>query len=303
MQLIAEYSTALISRPVTSRPLACVPEDKSKHKNEFARVLNRIIAPDDVKTVAAQLGINVLSLKNILSGQRSIAQQTLEKKQWRAVLAQHCSLQWDAHKEDFERAVKNLPRIGPKILEPENKESFGYIVWCIIGGKNATIGKTAILLQLAKSHFIRVLHDQVHVTLETLRTKQWREKLSTHFPDTWKDYEADFEHYAKLLPFTRGARFNGSRSRLNGWPRSAEEVGSFIGHVLKSKGDTIADILPDVRTADLKRADIWEQIISGSQNVPRLCQAALRELAQLYDPGKNPGGLHSQIMILEAKFL
>ena len=103
------------------------------------------------------------------------------------------------------------PKVKPhgfKPREPQDKDSFGYAVWLIIGGEEAKFSVSAKLLGIGRTALSEVVHSTANTNQEVLEKYNWREKMAAHFPDAWKQHEAIFEERAAALP-----EYDGNRMR------------------------------------------------------------------------------------------
>ncbi len=84
--------------------------------------------------------------------------------------------------------------------EPKDKASFGYVLWLIIGGKNANKGLAAQQLGIARPSLSNVIHGKKRISQQAIIQKRWRKILSTHYSERWRKHSDDFEKYAATMP-------------------------------------------------------------------------------------------------------
>jgi plasmid maintenance system antidote protein VapI len=90
-------------------------------------------------------------------------------------------------------------RDGRKSREPQRPDSFGYVLWLIIGGENARIGEAADLLGIDRPSLSKIIHNKQHISQFTMKSQRWPAVLAKHFPAGWMRHKSNFyKHAAKL---------------------------------------------------------------------------------------------------------
>lgn len=145
-------------------------------------------------------GVSEYHLKKIFTGKLDIKPETIatiRKFGWREKLAQRNPRmvkllgEYDACFSVLEAYAysKKIPA-----YEPEDKQSPGHALWKIIGGPNADIEKTALLLGIKNpNHLFAYIHGTKKLTEDILKRRGLREILKTAFPEAWESNAPDFD--------------------------------------------------------------------------------------------------------------
>lgn len=99
-----------------------------------------------------------------------------------------------------------LPPKGHKSPQPEDKQSFGYVLWRILGGENASIRVAAGRLGIGPSTLSSILHGRRRISRQAMAEKDWRGVFAAHYSGTWLDQQAAFEQCAAALPEQPGIK-------------------------------------------------------------------------------------------------
>jgi plasmid maintenance system antidote protein VapI len=295
-----QYADASTKRSVSKTRESSITREPDD-KNSFGYVLWNILGGKDanMREAAMRLQIHRVSLSAIIHGRKRISQKALINKQWRETLAQHYPEAWHRHKATFEQHANTLTKRSiSKIREPDDKNSFGYVLWSILGGKDASMGEAAERLQIDNANLSKIIDGKWRRVLpKTLAKRKWRETLAQYYPEAWQKYKVAFEERA----------INGGKTNtLNGDWRKA--VGKFVTRVLGETGDEYKDIVGDVQTPSLKEVEMWKRIVSGDQDLnPGLFKDALVEICSLYKLEADipeagiPNNRYSEAQLLIAK--
>lgn len=184
-----------------------LPEQQRKHapqpkdEQSFGYIVWRILGGKHAKIrlAAKRLGVDPSSLSSILHGRWQISQRALTEKNWRDVLAAHYPNTWPIHQSAFEQCALTLPDPGIKPSQPEDKESLGYALWHILGGKDADIYAAAKRLKLEPCDLNDILHGRRQISQRFIATKHWRDVLALHYRGAWANHKAAFEQRAAAL--------------------------------------------------------------------------------------------------------
>ncbi|MFY9287116.1 MAG: hypothetical protein WAO98_01315, partial [Alphaproteobacteria bacterium] len=153
----------------------------------------------DMTRAADALGIFTSTLSGIIHRNRGITQKFIADKKWREQLARYYPEAWAIHGAAFEKHVETLRDIPPVCdREPENKDSFGHVLWKIIG-EDSNKREAAERLGIAKPTISTIFHTSTHVSRQMIEDKKWRTVLALYYPATWAQYKNQFEERARQL--------------------------------------------------------------------------------------------------------
>ncbi|MDX2027016.1 MAG: hypothetical protein SFW62_00075 [Alphaproteobacteria bacterium] len=175
------------------------------------------------------------------------------------------------------------PQAKPK--EPADQESFGHLLWELLGGENINYDVAIGVLQLSsKSSLSQLLHGHVRPSRTYVLEKDWRNRLKKHNPKAWEKHHKKFEEYV--------AKFDAIVRRPKNKPKHipAEElaktdwrkaVGSEIRRFVKEKGDDAQTLAHDTQDPAVKQQ--WGYVLRGDARAsPETFCAAMREVCRLY---------------------
>jgi hypothetical protein len=173
------------------------------NKNSFGYALWLVIGGEnaDVKEAASRLNARPCDLNSLISGACGISRQKVVLNRWPELLAEHYPEAWRRYGSVFEERLADLPeRPGRTSREPRNKESFGHLLWLVLGGKKANVSKAAQRLEVKDCILSDILRGRKKPSQQWLKNKQWRKILAENYPDAWKQYEKVFdERVAELM--------------------------------------------------------------------------------------------------------
>jgi plasmid maintenance system antidote protein VapI len=159
----------------------------------------------DIDKAARCLKIDKPSLSAIFRGQRQISRKTVADKQWRMVLAKNYPVGWKQYSKAFDQTVCEQPtRAGVSTREPKDTESFGHILWLILGGKETEIVESAPRLNITAKQLTAIIHSRRKIYQEILSDNYWREILAAYYPNTWQKFSTTFEQRVTALPSKSG---------------------------------------------------------------------------------------------------
>jgi hypothetical protein len=149
---------------------------------------------------ATQLNINRTCLSAIIHGLNRASQAYVDKGEWRKILSEHYPDGWEKYGALFDqRAGKLRKRAGVSRTEPKDRNSFAYILWLILGGKDLDVKQVSEQLDIHPTWLSRLFHG-LRVSQQTLIKKQWREVLASEYSEGWRAHADEFEKYASTLP-------------------------------------------------------------------------------------------------------
>jgi hypothetical protein len=159
----------------------------------------------DLMKGATQLNINRTCLSAIIHGLNRASQAYVDKGEWRKILSEHYPDGWEKYGALFDqRASKLRKRAGVSRTEPKDRNSFAYILWLILGGKDLNVRQVSEQLGIHTTWLSRLFHG-LRVSQQTLIKKQWREVLASEYAEGWHAHADEFEKYASTLPIGAGA--------------------------------------------------------------------------------------------------
>jgi hypothetical protein len=158
----------------------------------------------DLMKAATQLNINRTCLSAIIHGLNRASQAYVNKGEWRKVLSEHYPDGWEKYGAIFDqRAGKLRKRAGVLGTAPKDKNSFAYILWLILGGKDLDVRQVSEHLKIHPTWLSRLFHG-LPVSQQTLSKKRWREVLASEYGEGWRAHADEFEKYASTLPIGVG---------------------------------------------------------------------------------------------------
>lgn len=184
------------------RAIAIHPKEP-KDKDSFGHLIWEIIGGKEayVSETARHLKINPEVLAGIIQ-RGGVSQQAITEQNWREVFKEQYPAAWEMHAVAFEQHVQLLRanRSGSDTHQPQNEDSFGFILWNILGGKKTRLLLAAKHLKIPHDQLTKIVHDKRSATQALLREKKWRKVLAEHYSTGWIQQQADFERYAAILP-------------------------------------------------------------------------------------------------------
>jgi plasmid maintenance system antidote protein VapI len=174
--------------------------------------------------------------------------------------------------------------------EPKDKAGFGYVLWLVIGGKDANKAVAAQRLGIARPSLSNVIHGTKRISQQALTQKRWREILAKHYPDNWRKYSADFERYAASMP---------RKAHLSPEPKDKTSFGHILWHILGGEEARFAEAARRLKIDPSSLTDIcqgrrkisqkgladkkWEKILAAhyADNWPRHSAAFHSFIAKL----------------------
>lgn len=176
--------------------------------SDFRSVVWAIIGGPTVNLTiaAARLRLRKHTLKAILVGKTKISQRFVVAHEWPELFALHYPQRWQELEGEFRRCYETLSRRpGAATKRPANEKSFGYTLWCIIGGAGSELWRVGPLLGVHPNTVGDILHGR-KLPRAMLHDYGWVKALARAFPETWKRYEGDFYIHLNEL---RRRRFAG----------------------------------------------------------------------------------------------
>jgi len=160
--------------------------------------------------------------------------------------------------------------MNKRIKEPENKNSFGYVMWLILGSRDIRLTEASHHLGITLNNLSDILHDRHHPTQGWLTEMDWRGALQDNYPAGWEAHQAEFEHYAATL--------NVGKDRKPDFRRAASNI---MRRHVDAIGDDADTLDQDTRVHNLKGK--WRRILGGDSELGEdLFQLAVVEFCRLY---------------------
>jgi plasmid maintenance system antidote protein VapI len=154
----------------------------------------------NLEKAAEQLNIDQTYLSSIIHGRIRTSQGSVSKKDWQRVLSEHYADGWKQYGTMFDQHTSALKkRAGVPGVEPKDKNSFGYILWLILGGKDLNARQISEDLKIHPVALSMLFHGRQSVSQKTLIKKQWREVLAREYGEGWQEHADEFEKYAAAL--------------------------------------------------------------------------------------------------------
>ncbi|MFA5041377.1 MAG: helix-turn-helix transcriptional regulator [Bdellovibrionales bacterium] len=167
-------------------------------KDSFGYTLWAIVGGEvtNRKKVAELLGISSRSLGEIFHGKWKPTQDYINKRNWDRKLAKKFPVAWRENKKVYKERKSKLQKARSEICEPENKESFGYAVYLILGEKDADIDKAVLCLnkaslpgqKISASNLRSILYGAWRPSQAWLEKNNWRGALIESYPDGWGNF-------------------------------------------------------------------------------------------------------------------
>ncbi|MFY9288418.1 MAG: hypothetical protein WAO98_07940 [Alphaproteobacteria bacterium] len=219
-------------------------------------VVAKIIGGSSARVgIAAQnLGVPYNTFSEFLHSSRAISRDYIETNKWASKLAEFYPEGWRKHGIVFQQRLELIERNA--VQEPQDKESFGHVLFLILGGRNANLAKAQKYLGISRSTLSKIIHnhrngrDSLFISQQLIVHKNWREAFAEHYPETWKLHAATFEERVKALPVgnAKPRRPSVTKRMLNAWRITAGEV---VQEILTEKGGSIKNLSGDPRVVAL----------------------------------------------------
>ncbi len=171
--------------------------------------------------------------------------------------------------------------------EPPNKDSFGWILWLLLGDGQMDVAGTAEALKTTPKHLREILYEGGGTQEEV---KKWIPIFEDLLPGGWARLKDEFEKRMWQLPADQAALDvlpNAAKQPkiANKW---RETVGETLKKLRRIKGDKLLkNFLPKIRTEDLKQN--WKKIEAGNTSIAvSLYQAAIEEACHIYGLSTKP---------------
>jgi len=169
----------------------------------------------NLEKAAEQLNIDQTYLSSIIHGRIQTSQGSVSKKGWPKVLSEHYPEGWKQYGTMFDQHTGALKkRAGVSGTEPKDRNSFGYILWLILGGKDLNARQASEDLKIHPVALSMLFHGRQPVSQKTLIKKQWREVLARAYGEGWREHADEFEKYAAALPGPAGVKKMGTKTKL-----------------------------------------------------------------------------------------
>ena len=126
------------------------------------------------------------------------------------------------------------------IHEPHDRNSFGYVLFQIIG-PDADWQDVGIKFGVSYAKLKGFIHSTHALPLQDIETKQWRSILAKNFPERWEKYREAFEERITDCREVYGDRIpaNTAVAREVGWQL---EIGKLLGRLLEKRDKSVADV-------------------------------------------------------------
>jgi hypothetical protein len=168
---------------------------KSPPPGTFARTLWAILRTgnDNLTQAAARLKVKPAELSGIIRGHRSITSGYVQEKDWRQILARYYPQGWQTHAARFEAHARDLKRRGGRQASmPQDRGSFGYVLWKILGGRAIDMPLAALRLQLPGYRLSAIIHNHIPLSQRFVTSRHWDRVLSEHYPHAWAAHRDTF---------------------------------------------------------------------------------------------------------------
>lgn len=181
---------------------------------KFAVVLRKIFGePISIESIARNLDMSKPRIKRTLRGQGTFNRHYLKTKKIAEKLAQHYPDRWELYAKDFEQVAKELPAGGTKLVEPADRNSFGYALYRVLGGEAAYLADGAERLGVGRQPLMDMIAGKAEVTQSYIERKNWRRIFAKYYPAPWTDHQKLFEKQFDLLPKSAPRKLRSSRKR------------------------------------------------------------------------------------------
>ncbi len=141
-----------------------------------------------------RLSVKATKLGLIIQGKYTPTQAMIKKRRWRAAMAEFYGARWLRHAVAFDAHVAQLPRYRvTRLPAPEDKQSFGHVLWLILGEGDVRITRAGKQLRIAPSRLSGIIRGRYSIGARSVRRKGWRRVFANEYPVTWKRFSAAFE--------------------------------------------------------------------------------------------------------------
>jgi hypothetical protein len=195
-QKFEKYALALPKKPRNSRNSSHALKDlEPRNKESFEYTLWKILISkaktlrEAAQLVKSQEGLdNTASrLRALFKGKERISQKHLLTHQWREKLRDNCP-GWAANEQDFEKYALTLPRFSYSISEPVDKDSAGYLVWCILTAQSPHLKKAAKRLRYSHGALYKFIHSKEPLTAKKVLKKGWIPTFQKYYKKGWQEH-------------------------------------------------------------------------------------------------------------------
>jgi hypothetical protein len=161
----------------------------------FARTLWSILRTgnDNREKAARRLNVTPGELSGIIRGHRSITSAYVQEKDWRQILARYYPQGWQTHAARFEAHARDLKHRGGRQAQiPIDRDSFGYVLWKILGGPAIDMPLAAQRLQLPSYRLSAIIHNHIPLSQRFATSRHWDRVLAEHYAHAWAAYRDAF---------------------------------------------------------------------------------------------------------------
>lgn len=248
-----------------SRLASVIPENKDGIGYIIWEIIGGKAA--DTRSAAKLLGVSTGQLNDVIYNKTLISSRLIEERNWRGVFQKNFPEKWTQHEQKFNALTAKLPaHIGRQSFEPENKDSAGYWLWLIVGGKNIRLKETAKLLNVGAPTLSMFIHDRRKVSQQTITDNQWFKKLAEKHHDTWSLYGGNLKAAVKKLSIRRGS-----------FPREPENKDS-LGHVIwRIAGGTKANLDATAKLVGISTNALADIVHGVHKPAPRTMRKIINE--------------------------
>jgi len=271
---------------------------------DFVALLRTIMGGDqiDYDKAAACFCVTRTEIRRVLRGDRPLTQEIIEKEKWREKLAIAFPKAWAQEMSAFEIAALKLEKNRKQGLAPQppsDKNSLQYVIWLILGGKNANIRQAAILLNMSICCFEKNMRGKKPFPVAALIDTNWEQIFSTHFSAAWQQHGKDFEQLKDQEILSRQK----TRLPFQG-PEDLQSFGGALWRVLGCDASVVPQaakvlglLASDLRLIILNKRKVTQQFLvlhEWDQKLATINPVAWRQNKALYQRQTNGLLLHSR---------
>jgi plasmid maintenance system antidote protein VapI len=233
---ITPQSTFLIlpmTRPVARHVKRRAFKLKSPPAGTFARTLWSILRTgnDNLTQAAARLRATPGELSSIIHGRRTVTSHYIQCKKWPEILGRHYPVGWQRHAARFEAHAEGLKHhAGRQPRMPDDRGSFGNVLWKILGGHAIDVRHAAQRLGLPVHRLSEIIHSHKPLSQRFVMSRQWDRVLAEHYTAAWQAHRETFFTRLEAL-----AAYPGESHRVSKVPADRSGFGYVLWLVLGGK--------------------------------------------------------------------
>ena len=295
--------------------VAKLPEKSSKNrgrvrqpkdKDSFEWLIWRIAGGYRMnrRFVAKLLGFkNPLHLRYFFSGRQPLSQKAILARRWKKILKREFPEAWKEWGGLFDERLKLLRLHKGKIRgEIEDKDSFGYALYLVLGGENIDAPVAARRLKISE-RALNLYFQGGYISQDIARRRDWRKVFARYYAESWNENRIFFEEQFQELAFNRtealiesnilrslheekrGTVVRHPHRLMKHWRIAVAEI---FQHVREMRGDDVEQVADAMEGHNIgytngKKEQLLKDIEAEKPVAPLMVRAAINELCRIYE--------------------